>query len=162
MMSRCLVILPMPLLFRPEPFPGAKGAIRIHGDDRADGVLQMGNASRYRESHTIGICAQFAGAAIVLEYDIDIGDVPPVGSDHEYPDALEVLCGIGPFPLHQFKGRPQVGLARFGNVLLGEPGRQTGDLFIEWIASRGWWLERFEEPVPTRDKPIRIFLLTRR
>jgi len=53
-------------------------------------------------------------------------------------------------------------LAPGGHVLLGEPGRQTGDLFVEWIAMRGWWLERFQEPVPTRDKPIRIFQLTMR
>jgi len=48
-----------------------------------------------------------------------------------------------------------------GCVVLGEPGRQTGDMFIEWIASRGWSLERFEEKVPTREKPIRIFRLSR-
>jgi predicted nicotinamide N-methyase len=53
-------------------------------------------------------------------------------------------------------------LAQNGQVLLGEPGRQTGDLFVEWITMRGWWLERFEEPVPTREKPIRIFQLTMR
>jgi len=53
-------------------------------------------------------------------------------------------------------------LSHAGSVLLGEPGRQTGDLFVEWIAQRGWWLERFEEPVPTRDRPIRIFKLTLR
>jgi predicted nicotinamide N-methyase len=53
-------------------------------------------------------------------------------------------------------------LNRDGRVLLGEPGRQTGDLFVEWIGLQGWWLERFEEPVPTRDKPIRIFQLTMR
>jgi predicted nicotinamide N-methyase len=44
-----------------------------------------------------------------------------------------------------------------GQVLLAEPGRQTGDLFIDWIAARGWRLERSEEKVPTREKPIRIF-----
>ena len=43
-----------------------------------------------------------------------------------------------------------------GSVLLGEPGRQTGDLFIDWIIARGWILERFEEPVATRPKPIRL------
>jgi predicted nicotinamide N-methyase len=46
-----------------------------------------------------------------------------------------------------------------GRVLLGEPGRQTGDMFIEWIASRGWTLERSEETVPTRPTPIRVFVL---
>jgi predicted nicotinamide N-methyase len=49
-----------------------------------------------------------------------------------------------------------------GQVLLGEPGRQTGDMFVEWIASRGWSLERFEERVPTREAPIRIFRLAPR
>jgi predicted nicotinamide N-methyase len=46
-----------------------------------------------------------------------------------------------------------------GQVLLGEPGRQTGDLFIEWIGAHGWWLETCEEAVPTRERPIRIFRL---
>jgi predicted nicotinamide N-methyase len=48
-----------------------------------------------------------------------------------------------------------------GRVLLGEPGRQTGDLFIDWLADRGWILERFEQPVTTRPKPIRLFQLTK-
>jgi predicted nicotinamide N-methyase len=48
-------------------------------------------------------------------------------------------------------------LAPGGKVLLGEPGRQTGDLFIDWIAVRGWRMERFEEKVASREKPIRIF-----
>ena len=48
-----------------------------------------------------------------------------------------------------------------GTVLLGEPGRQTGDLFVEWIGSRGWSLQRHEEPVTTRPTPIRIFELKR-
>ena len=51
-------------------------------------------------------------------------------------------------------------LAGGGAVLLGEPGRQTGDLFIEWIAALDWRLERFEEPVVTRPRPVRIFRLT--
>lgn len=42
-------------------------------------------------------------------------------------------------------------------VLLGEPGRQTGDAFPEWIEERGWRLERFEEKTPAR--VIRIFRL---
>lgn len=46
-----------------------------------------------------------------------------------------------------------------GMVLLGEPGRSTGDLFLEWIGDRGWKLERLEQPVPTREKPIRLFAL---
>ena len=47
-----------------------------------------------------------------------------------------------------------------GRVLLGEPGRQTGDLFIECIASKGWTLMQHQESVTTREKPIRLFDLT--
>lgn len=47
-----------------------------------------------------------------------------------------------------------------GTVLLGEPGRSTGDMFQEWIADRGWLLERLEQPVATRERPIRLFALT--
>ena len=50
-------------------------------------------------------------------------------------------------------------LAPGGRVLLGEPGRQTGDLFINWIAPRGWRLTRHEEVVETRPVPIRLFEL---
>ena len=46
-----------------------------------------------------------------------------------------------------------------GTVLLGEPGRQTGDLFVEWIAARGWRLTRHAEKVETRPQPIRLFEL---
>jgi predicted nicotinamide N-methyase len=52
-------------------------------------------------------------------------------------------------------------LAPDGILLLGEPGRQTGDLFIHWIVQRGWKLQIFEEKVPTREKPVRIFELAR-
>jgi predicted nicotinamide N-methyase len=52
-------------------------------------------------------------------------------------------------------------LAHGGQVLLGEPGRQTGDLFLDWIKPCGWELEIFAEKVPTRDKPVRILRLTR-
>ena len=52
-------------------------------------------------------------------------------------------------------------LAPGGTVLLGEPGRQTGDLFVEWIRGHDWGLEVFFEPVPTREKPVRIFRLSR-
>jgi len=47
-------------------------------------------------------------------------------------------------------------LATGGTVLLGEPGRQTGDLFVDWIAQRGWRLETIVQPVPTREKPVRM------
>ena len=52
-------------------------------------------------------------------------------------------------------------LAPGGSILLGEPGRRTGELFVDWIRERGWKLEEFAEPVETRSKPIRLFRLTR-
>ena len=51
-------------------------------------------------------------------------------------------------------------LAGDGRILLGEPGRQTGDLFFPWIAERGWAVSQEEEKVETRPRPIRIFLCT--
>jgi predicted nicotinamide N-methyase len=51
-------------------------------------------------------------------------------------------------------------VARDGTIFLGEPGRQSGDLFITWITQQGWKLEQFEEPVPTRPRPVRIFRLS--
>jgi predicted nicotinamide N-methyase len=50
-------------------------------------------------------------------------------------------------------------LAPGGTVLLGEPGRQTGDLFVDWITLRGWTLQLFEEPVSTHPRPTRLFRL---
>jgi predicted nicotinamide N-methyase len=47
-----------------------------------------------------------------------------------------------------------------GAILLGEPGRQTGDLFLDWIKPRSWTLYQSHRPVPTRPKPIRLFKLT--
>ena len=47
-----------------------------------------------------------------------------------------------------------------GSVLLGEPGRKTGEMFVDWIGGRGWVLEELAEPVETRSKPIRLFRLT--
>jgi predicted nicotinamide N-methyase len=47
-----------------------------------------------------------------------------------------------------------------GHVLLGEPGRPAGDLFPDWIASRGWELQTIRQPVPTRATPIRLFQIT--
>lgn len=52
-------------------------------------------------------------------------------------------------------------LAPQGRVILGEPGRQTGDGFIEWIVSQGWTLHFHEEPVTTRPRAIRILELRR-
>jgi len=53
-------------------------------------------------------------------------------------------------------------LADDGLVVLGEPGRQTGDLFEQWVGGQGWTLTRTEERVQTREKPIRLFELRRR
>ena len=47
-------------------------------------------------------------------------------------------------------------LATAGSVLLGEPGRPTGEMFDGWIRARGWQIEEFAEPVTTRQRPIRI------
>jgi predicted nicotinamide N-methyase len=52
-------------------------------------------------------------------------------------------------------------LAPQGTILLGEPGRQTGELFIPWIQNAGWQFHRHEQCVPTRELPIRLFLLTK-
>lgn len=52
-------------------------------------------------------------------------------------------------------------LATGGAILLGEPGRQTGELFLPWIIQRGWELQELEEPVETRTRPIRVLRLTR-
>lgn len=52
-------------------------------------------------------------------------------------------------------------LAPGGFVLLGEPGRQTGDSFIKWIAARQWNLRCLAQPVPSFPRPIRLFHLTR-
>ena len=51
-------------------------------------------------------------------------------------------------------------LAPGGSVVLGEPGRPTGDVFPEWIRSRGWSLVAAEQPIPTRPRPIRLFHLS--
>jgi predicted nicotinamide N-methyase len=52
-------------------------------------------------------------------------------------------------------------LAEDGRVLLGEPGRQTGDLFVGWIADKPWRVTRFSQAVATREVPIRLFCLER-
>ena len=46
-----------------------------------------------------------------------------------------------------------------GSILLGEPGRQTGDMFPDWIASAGWKISGSEQAIAGREKPIRIFRL---
>lgn len=52
----------------------------------------------------------------------------------------------------------QAHLAPQGKILLGEPGRQTGELFLPWIRRHKWNLseQQFELPAP----PKRIRLLT--
>ena len=51
-------------------------------------------------------------------------------------------------------------LAEDGQLLLGEPGRQTGDLFLDWIVAQGWRIAVTEIPVTTRPRPIRIFTVS--
>ena len=46
-----------------------------------------------------------------------------------------------------------------GQVILGEPGRQTGDEFIDWIQDRGWNLRQAQRIVKTREQPVRLFEL---
>ena len=46
-----------------------------------------------------------------------------------------------------------------GAVLLGEPGRITGDEYPPWIMARHWQFERFAQPRPD-GKPIRVYQLT--
>lgn len=53
-------------------------------------------------------------------------------------------------------------LAPGGGVLLGEPGRSSGEEFEPWIVARGWKLERFTQQLPGRDKPIRLMQLERK
>jgi predicted nicotinamide N-methyase len=50
-------------------------------------------------------------------------------------------------------------LAPGGTLLLGEPGRMTGEMFLPWIVQRGWELRESEQPVETRSRPIRLFRL---
>jgi len=57
-------------------------------------------------------------------------------------------------------------LAEGGSVLLGEPGRQSGDLFMPWIAERGWKLREGSQRARTEragpdGKAIRVFFLSR-
>jgi predicted nicotinamide N-methyase len=50
-------------------------------------------------------------------------------------------------------------LAPGGHVLLGEPGRPTGDGFIDWIAKQGWNITVQEQRVTTRIAPVRVLKL---
>ena len=49
-----------------------------------------------------------------------------------------------------------------GCVLLGEPGRQTGEMFPDWISQRQWNLTQIAQRIPTRPAPIRIFQLAKK
>lgn len=49
-------------------------------------------------------------------------------------------------------------LAPAGAVLLGEPGRSTGDAFGQWAKDRRWIVEQSLEPIPDAN-PVRIFQL---
>jgi predicted nicotinamide N-methyase len=53
-------------------------------------------------------------------------------------------------------------LADGGSVLLGEPGRQSGELFVPWIAQQGWDLRETAEQIAMKQKPVRIFRLHRK
>ena len=50
-------------------------------------------------------------------------------------------------------------LAPDGQVLLGEPGRPSGDLFQPWIRQKGWTLQMINRNISRRESPIRLFLL---
>ena len=52
-------------------------------------------------------------------------------------------------------------LASGGTILLGEPGRQSGGLFVEWIRQRDWFFHESAERIGDDAKQIRIFRLTR-
>lgn len=55
----------------------------------------------------------------------------------------------------------QLHLDKSGTILLGEPGRPTGDAFPDWIQQRGWKISITQQAVPTRERPIRLFALSR-
>jgi predicted nicotinamide N-methyase len=52
-------------------------------------------------------------------------------------------------------------LAPGGSVILGEPGRQSGEVFVTWISAKDWKLEQSEQRVLTRERPIKLFRLFR-
>lgn len=47
-----------------------------------------------------------------------------------------------------------------GCVLLGEPGRQSGELFARWIVKQGWKLDQMDQPIFAGRPAIRVFRLT--
>jgi predicted nicotinamide N-methyase len=56
----------------------------------------------------------------------------------------------------------QAHLAETGELLLGEPGRQTGDAFTAWAEARGWIVIQTTETVGTAANVVRIFRLRRK
>ena len=50
-------------------------------------------------------------------------------------------------------------LADGGRVVIAEPGRATGVEFIDFVGERGWTLIEHAQPIPTRERPIRVFEL---
>lgn len=52
-------------------------------------------------------------------------------------------------------------LAPGGGILLGEPGRSSGEEFETWIAARGWQLHGFTQPLAGGAKSIRLLELER-
>jgi len=52
-------------------------------------------------------------------------------------------------------------VAAAGSILLGEPGRSSGEEFEPWIMARGWRLLRRQQTIPNRAEPIRLFELSR-
>lgn len=51
-------------------------------------------------------------------------------------------------------------LSTGGRVVLGEPGRQSGSEFADWIRARGWKLAESEIRLIAQQKTIRLFELT--
>lgn len=50
-------------------------------------------------------------------------------------------------------------LAPGGEILLGEPGRQTGEYFIPWAQGKGWKVTVELRPTETRPVPVRVITL---
>ena len=46
-----------------------------------------------------------------------------------------------------------------GRIVLGEPGRQTGEMFPDWVSARGWAIEIEPIRLEERSKTIRVFVL---
>ena len=61
--------------------------------------------------------------------------------------------------LHSFFSRH---LAPGGEILLGEPGRQTGEAFLPFAKEHGWQTATSLHPTPTRTVPIRVITLRRK